>query len=192
MNAPLVRNSKLDKSARIWNDSQVIDSTIGKYSYVSDHTSIYYAKIGKFCSIASYVSIGGAAHPTQFVSSSPIFLKGRNPFRKNLAELDFDPYKTTVIGNDVWIGTHSMIKSGVRISDGAVIGMGSVVLHDVGPYEVWAGNPARFIKKRFTDDEIKKLLEWQWWNCSDEELKKIGTQLDKIDICMREVQNGKI
>lgn len=63
---------------------------------------------------------------------------------------------------------------GVTIGDGAVIGAGSVVTKDVGPYEIWAGNPARFIRKRFDDETIEKLLESQWWNWDDEKLKQYG------------------
>lgn len=53
-----------------------------------------------------------------------------------------------VIGNDVWIGTHSVILAGVTIGDGAVIGAGSVVTHDVARHQVVAGNPAKFIRMR--------------------------------------------
>ena len=63
---------------------------------------------------------------------------------------------------------------GVTIGDGAVIGAGSIVTKDVGPYEIWAGNPARFIRKRFDDETIEKLLESQWWNWDDEKLKMYG------------------
>ena len=52
-----------------------------------------------------------------------------------------------------------LIKSGVTICDGAVIGMGSVVTHDVGPYEIWAGNPARMIRKRFDDGSVENLKQ---------------------------------
>ena len=64
-----------------------------------------------------------------------------------------------------------MIKSGVKIADGAVIGMGSVVTKDVGAYEIWAGNPAHLIRKRFDDETISKLLESRWWNWSDDKIR---------------------
>lgn len=74
--------------------------------------------------------------------------------------------------NDVWIGSHVLIKSGVTISDGAVIGMGSVVTHDVGPYEIWAGNPARMIRKRFNDGTVENLKQIKWWNWNEEKIKE--------------------
>ncbi|MDD3344287.1 MAG: CatB-related O-acetyltransferase [Sulfurospirillaceae bacterium] len=69
-----------------------------------------------------------------------------------------------VIGNDVWIGLDATIMPGVTIGDGAIIGAKSVVTHDVEPYTVVAGNPARMVKKRFDDETIKRLLKIQWWN----------------------------
>ena len=56
---------------------------------------------------------------------------------------------TVRIGNDVWIGTEAKILEGITIGDGAVIGMGSIVTKDVEPYAIYAGNPARCIRKRF-------------------------------------------
>ena len=87
---------------------------------------------------------------------------------------DFTKYKKTVIGNDVWIGNNCIIKGGITIGDGAIIGMGSVVTHDVPPYEIWAGNPAHLIRKRFDDETIKQLIEIKWWDMSEEELQEIG------------------
>ncbi len=69
-----------------------------------------------------------------------------------------------VIGNDVWIGLDATIMPGVTIGDGAIIGAKSVVTHNVEPYTIVAGNPARMVKKRFDDETIKRLLKIQWWN----------------------------
>ena len=53
------------------------------------------------------------------------------------------------IGDDVFIGAGAIILSKVnKIGTGAVIGAGSVLTKDVGEYEIWAGNPAKFIKHR--------------------------------------------
>ena len=106
-----------------------------------------------------------------WVSTSPVFTSHRSILRFNFAKHEFNPYKPVTIGNDVWIGAHCMIKSGVKIADGAVIGMGSVVTKDVGAYEIWAGNPAHLIRKRFDDETISKLLEIQWWNWNDDKIR---------------------
>ena len=53
---------------------------------------------------------------------------------------------------------------GVRIADGAVIASRSVVTKNIGPYEIWGGNPAKLIKKRFSREKIDELLKIKWWN----------------------------
>ncbi|MEH2957650.1 CatB-related O-acetyltransferase [Candidatus Merdisoma sp. JLR.KK006] len=174
LSQPIVRSSKISNKSAVWNDCLIIDSEIDDYTYVSDHTNIYYAKIGKFCSIASYCLIGGASHPIEYVSTSPVFLEGRNALKTHFANIPYKPYKETFIGNDVWIGAKCCIKGGVTIGDGAVIGMGSVLLKDVGAYEIWAGNPAHFIRKRFDDETISKLLEMKWWKLSKEDIAVIA------------------
>lgn len=74
------------------------------------------------------------------------------------------PFKgDTVIGNDVWSGEYVTIIPGVKVGDGAIIAANSTVTKDVEAYSVVGGNPARLIRKRFSDEEIKFLLELQWW-----------------------------
>jgi virginiamycin A acetyltransferase len=88
-----------------------------------------------------------------------------------------------IIGNDVWIGAKSTIMSGVKIGDGAVIGANSTVAKDVEPYSIVVGNPARHIKYRFTDYQIKSLLKIQWWNWTEDRIKTEAIDMwsDKID-----------
>lgn len=68
-----------------------------------------------------------------------------------------------------------------------MIGAGSVVTKDVGPYEIWAGNPARFIRKRFDDKTIEALLTVKWWNMSDEELLKYGNHIPDVNEFLEEM-----
>lgn len=151
---------------------------IDKYSYVGSKTQITGTKIGKFCSIGSNCQIGGGVHPLTMVSTSPVFLRGKNILRKNFSEIEYDSYKEVNIGNDVWIGDGSYIKSGVKICDGAIIGAHSVVTRNVGPYEIVAGSPARVIRKRFEESEIVALMELCWWNWSDEKIMELGTYFE--------------
>jgi acetyltransferase-like isoleucine patch superfamily enzyme len=62
-----------------------------------------------------------------------------------------------IIQNDVWIGAKSTIMSGVKISNGSVVGAGSVVTKDVPPYAIVAGNPAKVVKYRFTEEQMVEL-----------------------------------
>ena len=168
-----IKGSAIDKTARIGNGAQIVNCKIGRYSYIYG-TSAVNTEIGAFCSIASGSHIGSGSHPTDWVSSSPVFYKGRNVLKTNFSQNEYKEYNKTTVGNDVWIGANCNIKGGVTIGDGAIIGMGSVVTKDVPPYEIWAGNPARLIRKRFDDETIEKLLKLEWWNLPDEKLKEIG------------------
>ena len=89
----------------------------------------------------------------------------------------------TLIGNDVWIGYGATIMPGVTIADGAIIATKSVVTKDVAPYAIVGGNPAKEIKKRFSEADIKKLLELQWWDWSIEKITENVQNLtdNKID-----------
>ena len=60
------------------------------------------------------------------------------------------------IESDVWIGYGSIVVSGVKIGRGSIVAAGSVVLKDVEPYSIVAGNPARVVKMRFTPEQIKE------------------------------------
>ncbi|AFC69973.1 acetyltransferase [Rickettsia amblyommatis] len=61
---------------------------------------------------------------------------------------------------------------GIKIADGAVVGARSLVTKNIGAYEIWGGNPAKLIKKRFSDDNIAKLLQIKWWDWSVDKIKQ--------------------
>lgn len=169
-----VWKSKVDKKARIGNGAKLVKCEVGRYSYIYG-TGLVQTKVGAFCSIASGSSIGGGSHPVDWVSSSPVFYNGGNVLNTNFANTPFTEHVETTIGNDVWIGAHCLIKGGVTIGDGAIIGMGSVVTKDIPPYEIWGGNPAHFIRKRFDDETIARLQKLQWWSWDEEKLRKYGS-----------------
>lgn len=171
MQVPTMRGCKIDPTARVLQRSNLIDVTMGRYSYMGAANSLNNVTIGSFCSIASYCAIGGGDHPLDYASSSPVFLKGKNVFDLNLGELPFDESKPVTIGNDVWIGEACFISAGVTIGDGAVVGAHSIVTRDVEPYSIVAGAPAREIRKRFPDDVVEGLLALEWWDWDDERLR---------------------
>lgn len=165
--------SNIDYHAKINRNTHIINSTIGRYSYVGINCWVCETDMGAFCSIASNVNIGLGNHTMDYLSTSPIFTEQKNAtgyswINKTIAP----PFKRVHIGNDVWIGYGALIIGGVTIGDGACIGAGAIVTKDVPPYAVVAGAPAKIIRYRFSDETIKKILDEKWWNLPDEELKK--------------------
>lgn len=133
--------------------------------------------IGKFCAIARDVrfTMNGANHKMECVTTYPFSIFG-NGWEKVTPSMDDLPYKgDTVIQNDVWLGYGSVIMPGVKIGNGSVIASKSVVVKDVEPYSIVGGNPARLIRKRFSDDVIDVLQELRWW---DWPVEKITVNLE--------------
>lgn len=130
--------------------------------------------IGKFCSIARDVKflMNGGNHDLHSLSTYPfqMFENGRNSLREVLNGVPLKipvhlPLKgDTKIGNDVWLGLSATIFPGVSIGDGSIVGARAVVTHDVPPYTIVAGNPAKVIRRRFDDETISKLEKISWWN----------------------------
>lgn len=146
---------------------------IGEYTYghfdVLCWSSDDSVQIGKFCSIAPYVKIlGGGEHNKNLVSTYPL----KHFFMNNKLDPNVKTKGPTIIGNDVWIGINSLILSGVKISDGAIIGAGSVVAKDIPPYAIAIGNPIKIIGYRFEEDIIRKLISISWWNWPIEKIKE--------------------
>lgn len=166
-----VLNSRVDKMAKIYSGTQFQSSSMGRYSYVGYDCEILHCEIGSFCSIANGVVIGGAQHPLDWISTSPVFYNEAGGTGRHLGNLPVASTPQTVIGHDVWIGSRAQVLAGVKIGNGAVVGAGAVVTKDVPPYAIVGGVPARIIRYRFSEKEIEMIEETQWWNCSDEELR---------------------
>tara|TARA_B100000795_G_C22726840_1_gene409749 strand:- start:456 stop:1067 length:612 start_codon:yes stop_codon:yes gene_type:complete len=172
-----VKNSTIHKSSKIEAGSQVLNSSFDKHSFCGYDCQINNSDIGSFCSIADNVIIGPSSHPYNWVGGSPVFYSGRDSIKAKFSEFDREKPLRTVIGSDVWIGINSIIKSGVKIGHGSIIGMGSVVTKDVDPYTIVGGCPAKVIKKRFNDNIINNLLDLCWWELDENELKKISVNI---------------
>jgi lipopolysaccharide transport system ATP-binding protein len=133
-------------------------------------TDRYRLVIGKFCSIAPKVRIiVDGNHRPDWVSMYP-FGEHIHGMARNL---DHPAGRgDMVIGNDVWIGEHALILPGVQIGDGAVIAAGSVVTKNVSDYEIVGGVPARHIRNRFTDEQIRELKRIKWWDWPLDKIKE--------------------
>lgn len=188
-----VRNSKIDATAVINSGSSVVNSTMGAYSYCSYDCNIINARIGKYCSLANEIIIGGDEHPMEWLSTSPVFqsVKHSGPSKK-FARHTLPVAKLTTIGNDVWIADRVIVKQGVTIGDGAVIGAGAVVTKDVPPYAVVAGVPAKIIKYRFDKATIAELQKSQWWNMPDEELEKYAEKTTNVKEFLKAINNKAV
>ena len=138
--------------------------------------------IGNYCSIGSgvvFVMAGNQGHRTDWVSTFPFY------YQANIFKTSKNPYKKiadTIVGHDVWIGSEAMIMAGVNIGSGAVIAARSVVTKDVAPYAIVGGNPAEFIKYRFSEEKREKLLKLKWWNWSEEKVKAMMPLLCSEDV----------
>lgn len=137
---------------------------IGMYSYgacFSFNRIPSGTEIGRYCSFAAGMAIFNGNHPLDKKSMHPFFY---NPSFQYVHK-DLILRTKLTIGNDVWIGFNALILPSVtKIGDGAVIGAGSIVTKDVPPFAVVAGNPAKIIRYRFSEQEIKNIIYSDWWN----------------------------
>ncbi len=126
--------------------SYINDSEIGCFSYTGINTTMNFTRMGKFCSIARNVDIGGFDHDYHKVTTMPMFrfqqmLNGTMPQTKH--------EDLCIVGNDVWIAAGAQVLHKVKIGDGAIVGGGAVVTKEVPPIGIVAGVPAKTITYRF-------------------------------------------
>ncbi|MCQ6534395.1 antibiotic acetyltransferase [Bacillus mycoides] len=147
------------------------NSRLGDYSYLNFGTKVGLAQIGKFCSVGNDCEIGMHSHPISHISTSPKTYGSGNIFD---ACPDYEELSKVVeIGNDVWIGSKSIIMPGIKIGNGAIIGAGSVVTKDVHPYEIVVGVPAKHLRFRFDKETIHYLENLKWWELDADGMNKI-------------------
>lgn len=192
LHIPSIKSSIINKKSKICSGSQIVNCNIDKYTYVGNNCTLVNTDIGSFCSIADNCIIGGSNHPINWVSTSPVFYHDNNILKKNFSNHEYSFNSKTIIGNDVWIGSNCLLKSGISIASGAIIGMGSVVTKDVGYYEIWAGNPARLVRKRFNDDVISKIIKSEWWCWDDNHIKNASLYFNNIQLFLEKIDIGGI
>lgn len=174
---------QLPPARRLDEREDLAEYDIGRFSWghltVSSRGPGTRLSVGQFCSFAhgTHIVLGGE-HRADFISTYrfpayPPF----NETHRHLAEDTSITKGAVVIGNDVWLGHQTLILSGVTIGDGAIIGAGSVVRHDIPPYAIVAGNPARVAGFRFPPEQIEALLQLKWWNWP---IERISSHLDQL------------
>lgn len=137
--------------------------------------------VGNFCDLASHSRLlaGGEHFNDKVINASFLYF----PLARTMGGQAKPSMPTSfsrgaiTIGSNVVISSGVIVRSGVTIGDGAVIGAGSVVIKDVPPYAIVAGNPARFIRYRVEENYIEDLLRIAWWNW---DTSFLGTQMAAI------------
>ena len=162
---------------------------LGDFSYAGDCCIIQNSEIGKFANIAAMVRIGPTDHPMERPTLHHFTYRR---MKYGLAATDDEEFfrwraeQKTLIGHDTWIGHGAIIMPGVKIGHGAVVGAGAVVTKDVEPYTIVVSVPAQPIKRRFTEDTVRKLLVIKWWDWSYETIKN---RLDDFYLPVNEFTN---
>ena len=192
-NTNVESNVTFGKYVKIQSRYLLANVQVGNYTYSAPNCSIRNTRIGKFCSIGENFISGAAIHPTNCLSTSPVFYSTLNQcgysFCKNTK---IEEYREVVIGNDVFIGANVTVLSGVVIGNGAIIAAGAVVTKNVPDYAIVGGVPAKIIKYRFSQDLIYDLQKIAWWDWPEEQLHLVEECFDNVELFISKYKDIKI
>ncbi len=163
----VTRDSRFGKFVKIGARTTIIETSFGDYSYAVNDCEIVYADIGKFVSIGAMVGINPANHPMERAAQAHFTYRSWQYFEDipdEAEEFDKRRAQRIVIGPDAWIGRAAIILPGRSIGAGAIVGAGAVVTKDVAPHTIVAGNPARVIRRRFSEEISERLMHLAWWD----------------------------
>lgn len=176
-------NASLGDHITLQRAANVVDAHIGRYSYIGRHAYLNLVTVGSFSSIGPGTLAGLGEHPVDFGSTSPAFFSTRRQCGATFAPADaFPERRPIVIGHDVWIGARVFIRDGVTIAHGAIVAAGAIVTHDVAPYTIVGGAPAKLIRSRFDDATVARLLALEWWSWPDVRLQAAQPYLASRDV----------
>jgi acetyltransferase-like isoleucine patch superfamily enzyme len=175
-------NAEIGKNVNLECIYTIIDVQIGKGTYISQNSIISKTSIGNYCSIGPNFLCGWGVHPTNGISTSPMFYSTKEQNGISLSKYDkIEERKVIKIGNDVFIGANVTVLDGVTIGDGAVIGAGAVVSKNIPPYAIAVGCPINIVRYRFDQKEIDSLLKIRWWEFPDDQLEDVEKMFFDVD-----------
>ncbi|NUS19047.1 MAG: antibiotic acetyltransferase [Mesorhizobium sp.] len=176
---------KLGRYASIGERVILREVSVGDFSYFERHSEAIYTTIGKFCSIAANSRINALEHPIERLTQHKVSYRPNEYFRWLGVDAAFRARrqaKSVSIGHDVWIGHGAVVMPGVVIGNGAVIGANSVVTHDVAPYTIVAGVPAKPLRQRFEPDIAARIENLVWWDWGPEKLARAIPDMQAMPI----------
>jgi len=158
---------------------------MGDYSYVVNDSQITYTTIGKFRSIAAMTRVNPGNHPMHRATQAHFTYRASAYFPGESDEAEFFAWRKrhrVHIGHDVWIGHGAIVLQGRSIGTGAVIAAGAIITKAVPAYTIFAGNPARPIKRRFSEAVADRLARLAWWDWDHEALRRALPDFRKLGI----------
>lgn len=162
-----IEASILGRYTEIGSQCSLINTVMGDYSYCSRLCDFANARIGKFVNIAAMVRIGATDHPMDRASQHHMLYRSAMYWDDAEDHAEFFEHRAARlahVGHDAWLGHAAMVMPEVSIGHGAVIAANAVVTKDVGPYEIWAGVPAKLVKRRHTPQTAERLMALAWWD----------------------------
>jgi phosphonate metabolism protein (transferase hexapeptide repeat family) len=163
----------------------LLDVEMGDYSYVVNDAQITYTTIGKFCSIAAMTRINPGNHPMHRATQAHFTYRASAYFPGEADDTEFFAWRKSYrvhIGHDVWIGHGAILLPGRGIGTGAVVAAGAIVTKDVPAYTIVAGNPARSVRRRFSEDIADRLARLAWWDWDHAALRMALPDFRKLTI----------
>jgi phosphonate metabolism protein (transferase hexapeptide repeat family) len=167
-----VRQSTFGAYCEVGARTKVAESSFADYAYVANDADIIYTTVGRFCSIAAHTRINPGNHPLERVALSHFTYRSSayGLGEDDAAFFDWRRTRRVSLGNDVWIGHGAVVLAGVTLGNGAAIGAGAVVSHDVPPFAIAVGVPAKLLRFRFPPEIVEILERIAWWNWPREQL----------------------